>query len=114
MTFAFGQRCNNATKGADFLFRSRHSGKHSSEILHYGRAFMGGIEEAETVELGLEMLEKSNEFSLRRWPIASKIETRLLRSFIICYPAEARHSAFAHPGVAENQHRLRQVEGGEA
>jgi hypothetical protein len=38
---------------------------------------MSGIEEAETVELALQMIKKSNELCLRRRTIGAEVQARL-------------------------------------
>ncbi len=71
---------------------------------------MRRIEEAQLLQLSLDMIEEPEQLLLRRRPVVAHVETGLQRLLVGRHPAETLGLTSAHPLVAEDQHGLRQVE----
>lgn len=79
----------NTTKRSDLLIGSMGAKKKGAQVLHDRGALVARVEETQTVEFSLQMLEKPCQFSLRRWPVVPHVEPfgkRLLA--LSCHPAE--------------------------
>ena len=99
---AFGDRHDHALQGLDVLPRRPHAVEDVAQVDHHGVALVGGPEIFDPLQFAFEIGEEGEQLLARRG-----------RGFLRHRERQRAAGRELAPFVADDQHRLRQVERGE-